>query len=332
MWALAFLAIALMIGAAVQAVCVRRDRRRLRPVGRLVDAWHVIEAGADGPPVLFEAGLAATSLNWSVLQRELAAGARTVSYDRAGLGWSEDADARRETSRPAPHARSLQRWVDDLHHLIRALRLPLPLVLVGHSFGTLIVRGYAHRFPADVAGLVLLDPVVADEFSRPGWRTRVRLWRAWFFAHVAAVLAAFGLARLGLWGLLRRGAGNPGPLLGLSGTLRRLAAELAKLPAPVVQVLQARWSEPRFFRQLAAAIRALPGCAADAERLSVPADVPVVVFSGAHHAPVTLDAHARLATRHVVVDGSAHWVHLDQPSLVARVILDIPYVPPPSPR
>ena len=211
--------------------------------------------GTNGPPVVFEAGLAATSLNWIAVQQALAAEARTVSYDRAGLGWSQ----------PVASASSLRRMTDDLHRLIRALDLPRPLVLVGHSFGTWIVRVYASRYPGDVSALVLVDPVSADEISPR------RLWRAALLSDIAAVLASFGLARLGLWGLLRRGGGNPGPVLGLSASIRRMAQEVAKLPADAVPMLRARWSEPRFFRELAAAIRALPACAAEAMREAPPA-------------------------------------------------------------
>ena len=132
--------LALMLGAAVQALCARADRRRFAPPGRMVDGLHVYAMGAGGRPVVFEAGLAATSLNWRPVQHALAAQARTVSYDRAGLGWSA-----RATGAP-----SLNRMTDDLHRLIRALDLPRPLVLVGHSFGTWVVRVYAHRYPDDV--------------------------------------------------------------------------------------------------------------------------------------------------------------------------------------
>jgi pimeloyl-ACP methyl ester carboxylesterase len=152
---------------------------------------------------------------------------------------------------------------------------------------------------------------------------RVRLWRAAFYSHIAGVLASFGLARLGLWGLLRRGGGNPGPLLGLSATLRRIAREVAKLSPGVVLLLRTRWSQPRFFRELARAVLSLPACAAEVTRYPVPASVPMTVLSGAHQTVGHLRAHASLATRHVVVDGSAHWIHLDRPELVAQVILDV---------
>jgi pimeloyl-ACP methyl ester carboxylesterase len=308
----------LLLGAGAQAFCVTRDRRRLRPPGRTASGLHVREAGTGSRVVVFEAGLAATSVNWSRVQQALGAQTRSVSYDRAGLGWSAPVDA----------PRSLQRWSDDLHRLIHALDLPRPLTLVGHSFGTFIIRVYASRFPQDVAALVFLDPVMPDEFSPLTWRMRVRLWRAAFFTEVTRACAFVGLVRLGLWGLLRRGEGNPGPLLGLSTTCRRIARELAKLPSEELPALRAHWSEPRFFRELAASIRAMPACAAEAAGHPVPSDIPLVVFSGGHQSPQSLAAHAAMSTRQIVVEGSAHWIHLDRPEFVADTILSlIPWNP-----
>lgn len=282
----------------------------LSPPGRFVSGLHVRTRGGSGPIVVFEAGLAATSASWTRVEDALNRRARTCSYDRAGLGWSAT----------VPGERTLRRWSDDLHGLVHQIGRS-PVVLVGHSFGACIVRVYAHRFPDDVSALVLIDPMVPEEFDDPPLRTRMRLWRAAFFSRVTGVFAACGLVRLGLWGLLRRGPGNPGPLLGLSPTLRRVAAELGKLPREEMPALRRHWSQPRFYRELAASIEALPRCAREAMEQPVPADIPVVVLSGSHQTPAALERHRALATKHMVVDGSAHWIHLDHPELVANAIL-----------
>jgi pimeloyl-ACP methyl ester carboxylesterase len=275
-----------------------------------VSGLHVRTRGSGRPFVVFEAGLAATSVSWSPLQRELDGRAKTCSYDRAGLGWSPSTRGER----------TLRRWSDDLHRLIHQLG-GAPAVLVGHSFGACIVRVYAHRFPDDVAALVLVDPMIPEDFAEPRLRTRWRLWRAASFSYVTGLCAACGLVRLGLWALLRRGPGNPGPVLGMSATLRRVATELAKLPREAMPDLRRHWSQPRFYWELAAAISALPRCAREAIRQPVPARVPVVVLSGSHQTPASLERHRALATKHMIVEGSAHWIHLDNPSLVANAIL-----------
>lgn len=68
-------------------------------------------------------------------------------YDRAGLGLSD----------PAPQPRTIQDAVDDLQALLRLARVPGPYLLVGHSFGGLILRMYADQNLQEVAGLLLLD-------------------------------------------------------------------------------------------------------------------------------------------------------------------------------
>jgi pimeloyl-ACP methyl ester carboxylesterase len=79
--------------------------------------------------------------------------ARVCSYDRAGYGFSGE----------GPLPRGLDADVADLHALIGAARLHTPLVLVGHSLGSNIVRRYASVHPADVAGLVLVDPPAQNQ-------------------------------------------------------------------------------------------------------------------------------------------------------------------------
>ena len=117
-------------------------------------------SGSGAPTVLLEAGALADSMSWSRLQPLVARSTRVCAYDRAGLGFSDEG--------PAP--RDLAADVDDLHALVRAAHLATPLVLVGHSRGSNIVRRYAERCPGDVAGLVLVDPPPQDiaAFS-PEW-------------------------------------------------------------------------------------------------------------------------------------------------------------------
>jgi pimeloyl-ACP methyl ester carboxylesterase len=98
--------------------------------------------------VLFEAGTNADSSTWYRVLPRLKGHARACAYDRAGYGFSDE----------GPMPRNLQADIADLHALVRAAKLPLPIFLVGHSLGSNIVRRYAQVFPGDVAGLVLVDP------------------------------------------------------------------------------------------------------------------------------------------------------------------------------
>jgi hypothetical protein len=87
------LALALLLcvaGAWYQRVGAIRDARRFPPPGRLIDVGgtrlHIHIQGDASPPVVFEAGIAATSLSWQLVQPEIARLAQTASCDRAGLG------------------------------------------------------------------------------------------------------------------------------------------------------------------------------------------------------------------------------------------------------
>lgn len=98
--------------------------------------------------VLLEAGFGGDSLAWARVQPLLAKQMRVCSYDRAGYGFSDG----------GPLPRSVEAETTDLHALVHAAQLPLPMVIVGHSLGTNIARRYDQRYPEDVAGLVLVDP------------------------------------------------------------------------------------------------------------------------------------------------------------------------------
>jgi pimeloyl-ACP methyl ester carboxylesterase len=321
---LVFIGAALALGALAQAICAHRDRRRFPPPGRLVNGFHVRELGSAGAPIGFEAGIAASCLGWLAVQTALASEARTWSYDRRGLGWSAPS-----LSPPGPRLGAI---TDELRTLLNSMDVPRPFVLVSHSFGALVATLYASRFPDDVCALVYVDPVTPTEWLRPAARGARRLRRAVVFTRLAGLLAVCGLVRLGLWGLLRRGRGNPGRLLGLSGTLRRIAVEMGKLPPNLARALRARWCEPAFFNAMAANIQSLPACAAEAAGHQISRGIPVTVLSGGHQPPARLAEHAAMATRHVVVEGSAHWIHLDRPEIVCAAIREVARNPGDSTR
>jgi pimeloyl-ACP methyl ester carboxylesterase len=141
-------------GGVYQAVGRYRDSQLYPPTGRIVDIGggtrlHLVDAGSGTPTVILEAGIAASSLSWTLVQPEVAKFARVASYDRAGLGWSD----------AAGEPRAMERSGAELYALLEAASIPPPYILVGHSYGGLLVRAYAAMHPRDVAGLVLVDPV-----------------------------------------------------------------------------------------------------------------------------------------------------------------------------
>ena len=60
-------------------------------------------------------------------------------------------------SDPVPQPTTAKDAVADLHALLSAAGEAGPYVLVGHSYGGLIVRLYASTYQKEVSGLVLVD-------------------------------------------------------------------------------------------------------------------------------------------------------------------------------
>src|SRR6266536_253947 len=80
-------------GVLYQIVGARQSARRFRPPGMMVHVegqhLHLVCAGNGQPIVLFESGIAASSLSWTRVLHDVASFTRACAYDRAGFGWSE---------------------------------------------------------------------------------------------------------------------------------------------------------------------------------------------------------------------------------------------------
>ena len=107
------------------------------------------------PTMLLEHGIGrrATSEMWVAVQHQVAPFARVCRYDRAGVGKSDP---------PLHPHRSGTALVEELHQLLAAADITGPYVLVGHSFGGYPVRLYAHHYPKEVVGMVLVDAAHED--------------------------------------------------------------------------------------------------------------------------------------------------------------------------
>lgn len=321
----AIIVAALAAGATYQAVGARRSRRRHTPPGRMIDAagtrLHLVSAGHGGPPVLFESGVAASSLSWTVVMREAAAFSRVSAYDRAGLGWSE----------PSRSPRTVARMLSEMRDVLTAAAGSTPAVLVGHSFGAFLTLVYASRHPRDVAALVLVDP--PTEWHAMTARQSRLLWGGIQLSRVGGILARLGVVRAAL-GLLTGGApGVPRRFVRIFGptaarTLEHLVGEVRKLPPDVHPIVQAQWCQPKCFRALGEHLGALRETAAAARADIRMPDIPLVVISAGDLPPEVLADHAQLATlsprgRHVVAATSGHWIQLDRPDLVVDTIREV---------
>jgi pimeloyl-ACP methyl ester carboxylesterase len=133
---------------------------------------HLDCKGSGSPTVVFDAGLGGSSLDWTLVQPEVASFTRACAYDRAGYAWSD----------PGPMPRDAKSIVSDLERLLGNGSVAAPYVLVGHSLGGLIVQHFARQNPQRIAGLVLVDATHEDQFRRlreavgPAGGLRTRRW------------------------------------------------------------------------------------------------------------------------------------------------------------
>jgi pimeloyl-ACP methyl ester carboxylesterase len=117
---------------------------------------HLHCIGEGRPAVVLEAAMWDAGLTWSLVQPAVSEFARVCAYDRAGLGWSD--------SSPGPRTAGVM--VEELRAVLTGGRVPTPFVLVAHSSSGILVRLFAHRYPEDVAGMVLVDSAHEEQFLR----------------------------------------------------------------------------------------------------------------------------------------------------------------------
>jgi len=139
-------------GAAYEWVAEAADARAYPPAGQMVDVGgyrlHINCIGTGSPTVVIDAGWGDSSAAWSSwVQPAAASTGRVCTYDRAGMGYSE----------AGPLPRTAERYAEELHALLTNAGESGPYVLVGHSMGGFTVRVFAHEYPADVAGVVLIE-------------------------------------------------------------------------------------------------------------------------------------------------------------------------------
>ncbi|MGW4562397.1 alpha/beta fold hydrolase [Streptomyces sp. NPDC004561] len=151
-------ALALGLGSLRHLVQVARVRVRYPPPGRMVDVgghrMHVLAEGdaGTGPTVVWMPGGHAGGYAMYRLHALARTRTRSVLVDRPGSGWSD----------PGPFPRTTAAEAVELLTALEGAGERGPYVLVGHSFGGLLMANAARRRPDLMAGLVLLDPTPPD--------------------------------------------------------------------------------------------------------------------------------------------------------------------------
>jgi pimeloyl-ACP methyl ester carboxylesterase len=151
----------MLLGAIYESRAEAADVRAYPPPGQMIDVGgyrlHLNCTGTSSPTVVIESGWGDMSASWGWVQPEVAKSTRVCTYDRAGMGWSE----------PSPDPRTARQFALELHTLLVNANEPGPYVLVGHSLGGYTMEVFAHDYPDEVSGLVLIDALLSARLPQP---------------------------------------------------------------------------------------------------------------------------------------------------------------------
>jgi len=287
------------------------------PIGKLVNIGshqlHIYSTGEGSPSVVFESGGASWSLDWNLVQQEVAKFTNACSYDRAGFGWSEYGS----------NPRTSEQIVTELHTLLTKAEIKKPLILVGASFGGHTVRLFAKKYPEEVAGIILLDARHETINSKmpPAWEKLEVAGKGMY----QFMLLASQLGALNLLGKLMGEKATPPIVMKLPPEIRTIYLEIG--------------FQPKYFQSN---LDELAAIGESDKQLSITGSlghIPLIVIR--HGIPdlfanmpaeqakqaeiVWQELQAELAnlssnSQLLVAEKSGHAIHIDQPGLVVDAI------------
>lgn len=111
--------------------------------------------GEGKPTVILETGLQAESDAWETVFGTVSQFTRVLRYDRAGRGHSD----------AGPLPRTAINTAEDLYQLLKVLEISEPCLLVGQSFGSMVIRAFTHFHAEQTCGVILVDPTHEAQFQ-----------------------------------------------------------------------------------------------------------------------------------------------------------------------
>ncbi len=299
-----FILLIFLGGYAYQAFTDSRTERLYPPPGQLVDVGgyrlHYQSSGSGAPAVVLESGMGGGGMDWALIQPEVAKFTRVISYDRAGLWWSER----------GPKDRTSRQIVKELHALLEQTGIPGSYVLVGASFGGYNVRLFTHEYPEQVAGLVLVDSVIDFGLDRIPESIRKNHKNLIVTAKLGDIFAPFGISHLIMPSLL------------------------GELPAEIKNLWLAESVKTATFKTSCAEWLKLDISTSQMEGCRLPPDIPVAVLSASRspnpevstedqsvYLNVFHEEHAAIARQsvnsyHYIVPDSGHAIAFEKPDAV----------------
>lgn len=150
----------ILIGFVYQTYSQYIDSNTFIKTGEMIDvggySLYTEDSGKGSVNVIFDSGMGDDLSVWKKVSDEVSKFARVITYDRAGLGWSDE----------SPKERTSDEIVQELHSMLDKKKLIGPIILVGHSFGGVNMQQYALKYPDDIAALVLIDSAHEDQIDK----------------------------------------------------------------------------------------------------------------------------------------------------------------------
>ena len=160
-WGLVVVATCLAAGATCHVVHMAGVHRAFPRPGKLVDVggyrMHVLAEGESHgqATVVWMPGSHAAGYALYHLHAAMRRDARSILIDRPGSGWSD----------PGPFPRTTAGEAEEVVTALARAGEQGPFVLVGHSFGGLLVANIARRHPEIVGAVVLVDATPPDAIN-----------------------------------------------------------------------------------------------------------------------------------------------------------------------
>ena len=221
---------------------------------------------------------------WAQLAAAEERGYRVIAYDQRGAGLSSKPEG--------PY--SVELWASDLVRVVDALEIERP-ILVGHSVGCMTAQRASVELGERVAGLMTIGGALQwRPEAGPVFEERVRLARAGRMDEIAATVVGTGLSE-------ERRRDDPV----LTGLFLDLIAS----------------NDNRAYADWSAATA--EGRMVDLASVAC----PVLACCGEHD-PVTPPSFAQAIAdavpdgRTAVVEGAAHWCHIEAPNAVNEILLE----------
>jgi pimeloyl-ACP methyl ester carboxylesterase len=285
--------------------------RNFSPEGELIEvgghSLHLLKQGNSGPTVVFESGLDSYGhLSWYKVQAEVSSFATTVSYDRAGVLWSERGDS----------PKTGEAMAEDLKALLEKGHLTKPYIIVGHSIAGITLRTFIAKNADDIAGIILVDATHPDQMNRfpPELKQMMQPPARWMLN----LMVSFGMIRFN--------SDSDFPNTDSEARINTVASAI-------------------IHKSLGAVIDELENIellTKEASKVSSFGDIPIVIITGTsatrnNDMPQEFREDMRIIwnelqeellmlstdSKHILATGSGHYVQLDQPEIVIRAIKEL---------